>query len=722
MAQVRKQGYFQYQRFTINRTRRLGHGAYGAVYVAMCDQLPCAAKILHPTVLDPLDPGSNKIAERFIQECELMSSIRHPNIVQFIGVERDAETGCLVLLMELLDESLTTMLEESDTPLPFNVQVDISHDIALAVAYLHSIRLVHRDLSSNNVLILARQRAKVTDFGMSIVTDFAQQMTPLTMCPGTLAYMPPEALREPPIYTEKIDCFSQGVLMLQICTRKWPDPGPRTTMVPFPNSPTGTVEIPVPETERRKSHIDLLHPDHSLLILVKACLQYTPTDRPTACELCEAIEDIKTHSNQETHQTRPINYSLLQTGIDCHPNTTCTESIVDLAQEKKSWQLDKDRIAKQVQSHCKQTNTTDKVTSHLESLQVQAQQVSTEDATNRTQQEARCERVFISEPTNRMTLEWSQSIKAPVKMSRAQCCISNEDILYCKSRGNIHTYCLRERNWKTENNSASKLSPMVTVNGQPTVIGGKKILEKYSSAKILSLVRTKKLKWVEQFPPMPSPRSYSSAVCIDDYLIVLGGTVRTYYVNIMGGEVSEDQTKHGLDTVEILHLKTKTWTKAAKLPTIISCASATVCEDRLYLLGGYDSAGKTKSVLTCSIEQLINSSRPITRYDVPTDKADLQVWSRIADVPYYCSSCVVVNGQLLTIGGLETTLLSIMFRTDIYRYNKAANLWEKISELKLARSNCSAVVLPGNQLMVIGGWCDENEETDSIEVFDYHIC
>ena len=63
---------------------------------------------------------------------------------------------------------------------------------------------------------MAKSRAKVTDFGMSKLADAAAPtLTPLTMCPGTLAYMPPEALEEPPRYTKKLDCFSEGVIMIQ---------------------------------------------------------------------------------------------------------------------------------------------------------------------------------------------------------------------------------------------------------------------------------------------------------------------------------------------------------------------------------------------------------------------------------------------------------------------------------------------------------------------------
>ena len=287
---------FRYHRFTIDKSQPLGHGSYGAVYKAKCDQLPCAAKVLHPTILDPMDPGAGRIMDRFRQECSFLESIRHPNIVQYLGMSTDPESRLPVLLMELLDESLTKMLEHSQQPLAFHVQVDICHDIALAVAYLHSNDIIHRDLSSNNVLMIAGRRAKVTDFGMSKLSRAAPTMTPLTVCPGTLAYMPPEALREPPRYTKGLDCFSEGVMMIQVCTRLWPEPGPRTQIIEDSRSPMGFVEIPVAESERRKNHTDLVDPTHPLLPIAMDCLKYRENERPLSEELCHRLASLKESS------------------------------------------------------------------------------------------------------------------------------------------------------------------------------------------------------------------------------------------------------------------------------------------------------------------------------------------------------------------------------------------------------------------------------------------
>ena len=145
------QEQFGFQKVQLLKNKPLGTGSYGTVYKIMCDNLPCACKSLHPTLFQSNDPGARKIMRRFQQECSFLSAIRHPNIVQYIGFVEDQDTRLPVLLMELMDNNLTNYLEQSQEPVPYNTQVDICHDVALALSYLHSNEIIHRDLYSNNV-------------------------------------------------------------------------------------------------------------------------------------------------------------------------------------------------------------------------------------------------------------------------------------------------------------------------------------------------------------------------------------------------------------------------------------------------------------------------------------------------------------------------------------------------------------------------------------------
>ena len=117
--------------------------------------------------------------------------------------------------MELMDQNLTRLLERSSDPIPLVDQIDICYDISLALSYMHSVQVMHRDLSSNNVLFKGKI-AKLADFGMS--AQFTDEENVKVLCPGSVNYMPPDAVMEPTVYGPKIDCFSFGVLIIQIAT------------------------------------------------------------------------------------------------------------------------------------------------------------------------------------------------------------------------------------------------------------------------------------------------------------------------------------------------------------------------------------------------------------------------------------------------------------------------------------------------------------------------
>ena len=282
----------------------LGIGSYGKVCKAKCDDLLCAAKILHPTLFDPIEQQQIEHKRehrlpirRFEQECEFMSTIRHPNIVQFLGTTQESEMHLPVILMELMDDSLTHFLKSSTQPISYHIQVNICHDIILALSFLHSNNIIHRDLSSNNVLLIGNIRAKVTDFGMARLNELNTQSSCLTftLCPGTEVYMPPEAVQDKPVYTDKIDCFSFGVLIVQILTRQFPKPGERLQGIDMslPSVPRGKVVMCVSEIDRRQNHINLVEPNHPLLSISLDCLKDNDFDRPTAQQLCRRVSVLK---------------------------------------------------------------------------------------------------------------------------------------------------------------------------------------------------------------------------------------------------------------------------------------------------------------------------------------------------------------------------------------------------------------------------------------------
>ena len=136
-------------------------GSYGNVFKAECDGLLCAAKIIHETLVDPDIQDLRGPRERdyglqmrkLQQQCKFLSKIRHPNVIQYLGMCKDPKSDLPCLLMELMDDNLTRFLKSSPRPVPYHIQVNISHDVTLALSFLHSNDIIHRILSSNNVLM-----------------------------------------------------------------------------------------------------------------------------------------------------------------------------------------------------------------------------------------------------------------------------------------------------------------------------------------------------------------------------------------------------------------------------------------------------------------------------------------------------------------------------------------------------------------------------------------
>ena len=113
----------------------------------------------------------------------------------------------------------------------------------------------------------------------------------LAMCPGTIAYMPPEAMTNDPVYTEKIDCFSFGVIVIQILTREFPRPDSQTKLINDPRIGYAQTAVPVriSEVQRRQNHITKVDPGNTLLPIALDCLKDKGVERPTAHQLCERI-------------------------------------------------------------------------------------------------------------------------------------------------------------------------------------------------------------------------------------------------------------------------------------------------------------------------------------------------------------------------------------------------------------------------------------------------
>ena len=228
--------------------------------------------------------------DRFAAECQLLGQLHHPHIVQFLGVRVEAGSELPELVMEYLPTTLRRCLD-MHSALPSEIGGGILLEVALGLRYLHEFSppIIHRDLSSNNVLLTTNMTAKISDLGVAKILDVspnrAARMTQ-TQAPGTPTFMPPEAMLARPKYTSKVDIFSLGVLVVHILSGEWPMPS--GVYAEDPNNPGET--IPVNEFERRREFINKIREGHPLLGLIDQCLSNVASRRPDAAEVVRQLQ------------------------------------------------------------------------------------------------------------------------------------------------------------------------------------------------------------------------------------------------------------------------------------------------------------------------------------------------------------------------------------------------------------------------------------------------
>ena len=254
----------------------ISKGDYESVYRGTYNSRPVAVKGIDDF---PFQSGRRKdlqmAVEDFRRECDTLRDTDDPHIVEFIGVFNDKtqERGVL-LVMELMDQTLETFLKENRGNLSKEKQVDICQQVASGLRYLHrqDPQIIHRALKPSNILMDEDGKiAKISDFGQAkFLPSDLQYLT--TTQPGIVLYLPPECLCNNPCYDNKGDVFSLGVVMLEVATQE----PPSCSMFGI------GVEA---EVKRRAKDLSKVPDDHPLKALIGACLKDDPKERPTIEEV-----------------------------------------------------------------------------------------------------------------------------------------------------------------------------------------------------------------------------------------------------------------------------------------------------------------------------------------------------------------------------------------------------------------------------------------------------
>ena len=271
----------------VDSKEEIGSGAYGVVKLVSVHGTVCAAKDVHKILLQNVSKReSTAIKEKFMKECGHCSKLLHPNIVQFLGVYYPSEDAELPwLIMERLDCSLTDYVEKhKHNEIYFLVKVSIFHDILLGLQYLHAQNIIHRDLSSNNILLTKYLVAKIADLGMAKLVDPSVIMSQSKQ-PGTPIFMPPEALNDHSRYDSSIDVFSFGCVMIHLMTQELPTPEATVRL----DKSVGKYVV-FSQIECREKYLAKIYEPPELKRLILQSIEDLPEKRPSIIKLIEYFE------------------------------------------------------------------------------------------------------------------------------------------------------------------------------------------------------------------------------------------------------------------------------------------------------------------------------------------------------------------------------------------------------------------------------------------------
>ena len=291
---------------------QIGRGANGRILEAKWEGIVVAVKEIHSIFMNEVsDTEFHSFKTSFLRECEQSSRLRHPKIVRFFGIYHPPGARVPSLVMERLHCSLTSLLEETPV-VPIGTKLSIIKDVALGLRYLHTRNppIIHRDLSSNNVLFSKEMEGKIGDLGTARLVDPRRQSR-MTQAPGTAHFMPPEALAEDVTnirYGRELDVFSFGCVMRHTLSHQWPTPSQAVII----NPETGLITGGRTEVERRSKYFERIDGSRSdvLIPLIESCLSNLPKNRPSIVRVCDQLEGQLV--DRESVSTNELSVSTLQ--------------------------------------------------------------------------------------------------------------------------------------------------------------------------------------------------------------------------------------------------------------------------------------------------------------------------------------------------------------------------------------------------------------------------
>ncbi|KAG6532983.1 hypothetical protein ZIOFF_006843 [Zingiber officinale] len=267
----------------LNMGMAFAQGAFGKLYKGTYDGEDVAIKLLEKPENDP--QRSQLMEQQFGQEVMMLANLKHPNIVKFIGACRKPMVWCIVTEYAKGGSVRQFLMKRQNRSVPLKLAVKQALDIAKGMEYVHGLGFIHRDLKSDNLLIVADKSIKIADFGVARIEVKTEGMTPET---GTYRWMAPhnrlcvagnarEMIQHRP-YNQKVDVYSFGIVLWELITG----------MLPFQNMTAVQAAFAVVNREVRPN----IPPDclPALGEIMRRCWDANPDVRPSFAEIVTMLE------------------------------------------------------------------------------------------------------------------------------------------------------------------------------------------------------------------------------------------------------------------------------------------------------------------------------------------------------------------------------------------------------------------------------------------------
>jgi len=281
-------------------------GTFGKVYAVKYSETICAAKEFH------INGGAltRQLTEQILRS---YSKLRHPNVIQFLGVfysknyQSSIALRLPVMVMEMMVDSLTSFMDKHQK-IPASIKFSIIHDVSLGLCYFHNHDppIIHGELFPHKILLTAQHVAKI-GLGVTGKVKIVNKQTRIgnTLRPANFDFMPSEACKLDNcfVYRLSTDVFSFAGIILYTFNQQWPT----VSAVKMKFDPSTNKAELLSECEQRQEHLDKIGEEfEALKVLAKECLDDDPAARPNIAAICRRITDCKDNFMRGSHFAKDV--------------------------------------------------------------------------------------------------------------------------------------------------------------------------------------------------------------------------------------------------------------------------------------------------------------------------------------------------------------------------------------------------------------------------------